>query len=74
MPEKCNNHCTKVVTAECDIQHLQDDVTEIKGVQARIFDKMEENFKWLLASAIGVFVEFIAIAVYMFLTLIQGGD
>lgn len=74
MPEKCNNHCTKVVTAECDIQHMQEDIAEIKGTQGRIFDKIEGNFKWLLGLATGVALEFVGMIVMIVLTLKSAGN
>ena len=73
MSEKCaNGHCTKVITAECDIQHLQDDIDDIKGTQLRIIDKTDDNLKWLIGLAIGVGIEFVGMVLVIFLN-IKGG-
>lgn len=74
MLEKCNIPCTNVVTAECDIQHIQEDITEIKSAQGRIFDKIEGNFKWLLGLATGIALEFVGMIVMIVLTLKSTGN
>ena len=74
MTEKCNNHCVKVITVETDIKHLKEDVTEIKGTQVRIFDKIEGNFRWLLGLATMVGLEFIGMIIMIILTIKSGGQ
>jgi len=74
-PEKngrCNNSCDKIITATCDIEHLQIENDQLKSDLRRLFDKLDETTKWMIGLFIGMGIETVAIFAMIIANLYTG--
>ncbi len=65
----CPINCKEIITAICDIEHLQDENDQLKNDMRRLFDKLDATTKWMIGLFIGMGIQTVAIFAMIIVTL-----
>lgn len=66
---RCHTNCKEIITAACDIEHLQGENDQLRNDMRRLFDKLDATTKWLILLFVGMGIETVAIFAMIVVTL-----